>query len=105
MSVLCAVCERNIDDDRGTVQSPNFPDIYPEDTTCTYRFGNHYYGTAGYPTGQPGYRYVLHFTSFDLEQAVNGTCVNDYVEVGFVVRDIDIEFQMHIILSETAIAC
>ena len=82
MSVLCAACERNIDDDRGTVRSPNFPDSYPEDTHCTYRLENHY----------PGYRYVIHFTSFDLEQAVNGSCINDYVEVGFV--GINIEFHM-----------
>ena len=82
---MSAVCERTIDDDKGTVQSPNFPSSYPVDTNCTYRFGNSYYSSAGYRTLQPGYHYVINFTAFDLEPAVNGSCVNDYVEVGLEV--------------------
>ena len=69
------VCERIIDDNKGTLQSPNFPNSYPENTYCTYRFG--------YKELQPGYHYVINFTAFDLEPAVNGSCVNDYVEVSF----------------------
>ena len=82
---MSAVCERTIDDDKGTVQSPNFPSSYPVDTNCTYRFGNSYYSSAGYRTLQPGYHYVINFTAFDLEPAFNGSCVNDYVEVGLEV--------------------
>ena len=82
---MSTVCERTIDDDKGTVQSPNFPNSYPEDTYCTYRFGNSYHSPAGYPTLQPGYRYVISFTAFDVEPAVNGFCVNDYVEVSLEV--------------------
>lgn len=75
--LLCAVCERTIDGDQGTVQSPYFPNSYPDDTYCAYRFGYSYN-----PTLEPGYRYVINFTNFNLESAVNGSCVNDYVEVG-----------------------
>ena len=73
LSVASLVCEgRTIDSEKGSVQSPGYPNSYPNDIHCEYYF----------PVSEPGFRFVFEFTSLDLEDASsNGSCVFDYVEV------------------------
>ena len=61
-----------VEDSEGSLQSPHYPDNYPNDIHCEYFF----------PIHEPGFRVVFEFTSLDLEDvSANGSCVNDYVEV------------------------
>ncbi|XP_070174252.1 cubilin-like [Littorina saxatilis] len=77
-----ALCDRSITDTEGTLQSPNFPQAYPDNTDCSFRFEDSNASLAvGYSALEAGFYYVITFTAFDLEPEVNGSCVNDYIEI------------------------
>ena len=66
------VCEGDIyHTNHSSFQSPNYPDNYPDNLSCSYRFAPSY----------GGYSMVVVFTDFQIEGATNGSCTNDYLQV------------------------
>ena len=66
------VCQREIyHTNHSSFQSPNYPDNYPGNLSCSYRFVPSY----------GGYSMVIAFTDFQIEGATNGSCTNDYLQV------------------------
>ena len=73
LSADSSVCDRRIiDSENGSLNSPGYPNSYPNHIHCEYYF----------PMFEPGFRFVFEFTSLDLQDAsANGSCTSDYFEV------------------------
>ena len=61
-------CDATLTDPTGVIESPNFPELYPDDRSCTWLID----------VGE-GYSVKANFTHFDLEHS--STCGWDYLEV------------------------
>lgn len=68
-------CNYLITDPMGYITSPNYPNNYPNNTNCVWRFAT-----------TPGHRVQLNFTSFELE--FHQECAFDHLEIynGLTVR-------------------
>lgn len=61
-------CKHEIDAPHGTISSPNYPNNYPKEIDCVWRFRT-----------TPGHRVVLKFSTFEIED--DQECAYDYVTI------------------------
>lgn len=91
-------CEQTYEVGSGTtyqLQSPNYPNNYPNDLTCNADYmamvaveaGQVEEGAEALPIiADAGYHIEITFTDFNLEDGLTNSCEFDYLEVSVFVR-------------------